>query len=95
MDALKALYQSVAAAAASFVAAFPSAAIVADLNVAKAAVVGAVAAAIGTAAGLVGSLLKQLFDRVRGYVGVGAEEAVLLLEEAQAKISEARHRLNV
>jgi len=93
-DLLRVFKQSVAGALASFVAAFPAAEIVGNLNVGKAAVVAAIAAAIGTAAGLIGALIKQLIERARGIVGVSADAAVQLLGEAQEKIAEARSQLS-
>jgi len=89
-----AMFKQVAAAVSvSFVGAFPAAALAGDLTASKAAVVGAIAAGIGVAAGLAGNLIKQLIDRARGFLKAGADEAVALLAEAQAKIAEAKRAL--
>jgi hypothetical protein len=62
-DFIQVFKQALAAAAASFVAAFPASSLIADIGLAKAAIIGALAAAFGVLAGGVGNLIKQLVDR--------------------------------
>lgn len=56
------------AAAVAFVAAFPASAIVADLNVARDAVTGAVAAGVGAAAGGLYVLAAHLWGRAGNWL---------------------------
>jgi hypothetical protein len=62
-DFIQVFKQALAAAAASFVAAFPASSLIADIGLAKAAIIGALAAGFGVLAGGVGNLIKQLVDR--------------------------------
>lgn len=88
------LKEVVAAGATAFSAVFPAASIVGNYTAAKAAVVAGLSAAFGAAVMLVGQLVKQLWDIARGYLRVGADEAVGLLSEAQVKIREALKALD-
>jgi hypothetical protein len=65
-DFIQVFKQAVAGAAASFVAAFPASALIADLGLAKAALIGAIAAGFGVLAGGLGNLIKQFGEKVRG-----------------------------
>ena len=65
-DYVQVFKQAVAAAAATFVAAFPAASLIADIGLAKAAIIGALAAGFGVLAGGLGNLIKQFGDKVRG-----------------------------
>ena len=65
-DLIQLFEQAAAGAAASFVAAFPASALIADLGLAKAAVIGAAAAGFGVLAGGLGNLIKQFGEKVRG-----------------------------
>lgn len=63
-DLIRIVKQAIAGAAAAFVAAFPASALLADISIAKAAVIGAVSAGFGILAGGVGNLIKQLRERI-------------------------------
>jgi len=65
-DFIQVFKQAMAGAAASFVAAFPASALIADIGIAKAAVIGAIAAGFGILAGGVGNLIKQFGEKIRG-----------------------------
>lgn len=65
-DLIAIFKQALAGAAASFAAAFPASALIADISTAKAAVVGAVAIGFGMLAGGIGNWLKQLGTKIGG-----------------------------
>lgn len=65
-DLIQLVKQAVAGAAASFVAAFPASALIADIGLAKAAIIGAISAGFGILAGGLGNLVKQFGEKIRG-----------------------------
>lgn len=65
-DFIQIIKQALAGAAASFAAAFPASALIADIGLAKAAIVGAISAGFGILAGGVGNLIKQFGEKIRG-----------------------------
>lgn len=90
---VEAVKQAAAAAAASFTALFPSAAILTDLGAAKAALIAALGAGFGLICGFVGNLVKQAIERARGLLDIGYEEIAGLLDEAEGAIKAAKNAL--
>ena len=64
-----------------------------DIASGKQLVIAALGAGFGLVSGFIGNLIKQGIEKARGYLDIGSEEILGLLEEAEGAIKAAKQAL--